>query len=145
MEYIYILLFLVPLLFKGVAKHLEKSGDDVAAQKLRKLAEMLSEDDDKKRDKVEDNDFNDERIKEVFPTYSFELMEEGPSEVRDVVLDGVNGYENSVSETSFDAHSIKSYLSKKGPAMVEDDNLNDREKIDPKKLIIYSEIMNPKF
>lgn len=125
METIIGLLFiLLPVIFKLIGKKFEQSGQTDKAGKMRELAKALGSDDNS-----EDNPFKgffDEK-----PELEVEYDDDGQIvEVKPV--------------QPVKPKPMKPL--KKQPVLLEDETSKKKgEKIDPKKLVIYSEIMKPKF
>ena len=46
---------------------------------------------------------------------------------------------------TFDFEDVQRQTKARKPMLIEEEETSPREKIDPKKLVLYSEIMNPKF
>ncbi len=46
---------------------------------------------------------------------------------------------------TFDFEDVQRQTKPRRPMLIEEEETSPREKIDPKKLVLYSEIMNPKF
>lgn len=128
METIIGLLFiLLPVIFKLIGKRLEQAGKDEEAGKIREFSKKYLD------QESEDSDFED--IRQWFNGDS-EPEEEAPLEVPVVELP---------KEEAVPAFDILK-KDKKSPILQEEDsNKEKKEKIDPRKLVIYSEIMKPKY
>ena len=129
METIIGLLFiLLPVIFNLIGKKLEKSGKTAGAGKMRDIAKALGADEDDTIAKwLESKD---------------DESEPAPVEVRSVPVE--------VKPRTFmnEAQPAVSRIAqKKVKPAVAVKNVPDKrkEKIDPKKLVVYSEIMKPKF
>ena len=48
-------------------------------------------------------------------------------------------------QRTFDLEDVQRQTKARKPMLIEEEETSPREKIDPKKLVLYSEIMNPKF
>ena len=122
-----LLLVLLPLVFKLVEKKLKASGKVETAEKVHEWAEMFGKDDDWEKDDEEDTP-------SVVPVQP--AAPARPVEAPQVVS----------LNTRTRPEPVKPVTRMKAPkpAAVEDDT-KKKEKIDPKKLVIYSEIMKPKF
>ena len=144
METIIALLFvLLPVIFKLIGKKFEQSGQSEVAERMRKIAQTLGEDGDddlmkwlggKNESEAEHDD--DGQVVNVPPVQ--------PAPVQPYVSPVAPApavSENVVRQTK----SKSKPASKKKPILVEDVSDKKAEKIDPKKLVIYSEIMKPKF
>jgi hypothetical protein len=46
---------------------------------------------------------------------------------------------------TFDLEDVQRQTKTRKPMLIEEEETSPKEKIDPKKLVLYSEIMNPKF
>lgn len=118
-----LLVILLPLIFKLIGKKLEQAGNLEKAKRFQELAERMTSDSDEDSEnstfEVSEFDFNDAvKQQSVAPAY-FPKKEERPVvEVR------------------------KKQVAVEKEKVVKKE---EREKIDPKKLVIYSEIMNRKF
>ena len=143
METIIGLLFiLLPVILKLVGKRLEQSGQPEKAKKLQDLLDTVydGKDDDKLKDKQDDGlevEYDDVgQIVSVHPKMVWK-----PEPIVPVVEKKV--------EPAAQIHlwEVKEGIpaTKKKPMLVEEAPKKKREKIDPKKLVVYSEIMKPKF
>ena len=142
METIIGLLFiLLPVILKLVGKRLEQSGQPEKAKKLQDLLDTVydGKDDDKLKDEQNDGlevEYDDDgQIVSVHPKMTWKpepapVVVEKPKAAPQVHLWEVNEGVTAV---------------KKKPMLVEEAPKKKREKIDPKKLVVYSEIMKPKF
>ena len=127
METIIGLLFiLLPLIFKLIGSRLEKSGQPGKAGKiLREFGEALD---------GEDSPMND------WKHLGEELFGKPESEIGPKVESVELPVETVIRQVPTSSKTPKS------PMIVEEDETKKkREKIDPKKLVIYSEIMKPKY
>ena len=135
METIIGLLFiLLPVILKLVGKRLEQSGQPEKAKKLQDLVDKIDGDED------EDDGFeveydDDGQITSVHPKMSWK------PEPTPVIQ------EKTAPAPQVHLWEVKEGIpvTKKKPMLVEEAPKKKREKIDPKKLIVYSEIMKPKF
>ena len=143
METIIGLLFiLLPVILKLVGKRLEQSGQPEKAKKLQDLLDTVydGKDDDKLKDEQDDGlevEYDDDgQIVSVHPKMVWK-----PEPIVPVVEKKV--------EPAAQIHlwEVKEGVpaTKKKPMLVEEAPKKKREKIDPKKLVVYSEIMKPKF
>ena len=143
METIIGLLFiLLPVILKLVGKRLEQSGQPEKAKKLQDLMDTVydGKDDDKLKDEQDDGlevEYDDDgQIVSVHPKMVWK-----PEPIVPVVEKKV--------EPAAQIHlwEVKEGIpaTKKKPMLVEEAPKKKREKIDPKKLVVYSEIMKPKF
>ncbi len=111
-----VLFIAIPTIFKAIGNKLEKSGKAEKAGKFKRIAEAMNDDDKSVLDEIET------------PVLD-EILEKRRIEVC--------GEEDVVSQ-------IKT--AKRKPILLEEEPEKKRtEKIDPKKLVIYSEIMKQKF
>ena len=118
-----LLVILLPLIFKLIGKKLEQAGNLEKAKRFQELAERMTSDSDEDSKKntieVSEIDFNDAvEQQRVAPRYVPKKEERPVVEVR------------------------KKQVAVEKEKVVKKE---EREKIDPKKLVIYSEIMNRKF
>ena len=118
-----LLVILLPLIFKLIGKNLEQAGNLEKAKRFQELAERMTSDSDEDSKKntieVSEIDFNDAvKQQSVAPIYVPKKEERPVVEVR------------------------KKQVAVEKEKVVKKE---EREKIDPKKLVIYSEIMNRKF
>lgn len=124
METIIGLLFiLLPVIFKLIGRKFEQSGQADKAGKMRELAKALGSDEDS-----EDNPFKD----------FFEEKSEP-----EVVFDD-DGQIVEVKPVPVQPKPARP-LPKRTVLLENEVSKKKSEKIDPKKLVIYSEIMKPKF
>ena len=148
METIIGLLFiLLPVLFKLIGKKFEQSGQTDKAGKMRELAKTLGSDDDS-----EDNPFKgffDEKPElEVEYDDDGQIVEVKPVQpVKPKPIPVVTPEPRTMSYTEAVQRTTKPMKPlKKQPVLLEEETSKKKgEKIDPKKLVIYSEIMKPKF
>lgn len=139
METIIGLLFvLLPVIFKLVGKKLEQSGQTGKAEKLKELAETPILDWLEGKPKMDKDMYveydDDGHVTSVQPRDKYVPKQPAPvaapAVVRDLVTEG---------EAQF------KHFNRRKPILEEEDQVKKGEKIDPKKLVIYSEIMKPKF
>ena len=142
METIIGLLFiLLPVILKLVGKRLEQSGQPEKAKKLQDLVDKIDGDED------EDDGFeveydDDGQITSVHPKMSWKPEPEPTPAPAPVVQ------EKTAPASQVHMWEVKEGIpvtKKKKPMLVEEAPKKKREKIDPKKLVVYSEIMKPKF
>lgn len=144
METIIGLLFiLLPVIFKFIGKRFEQSGQSEKAGKFKKIAEKLNGDEE-----VETPIFN--WLSEE-PDEDPEMPFEEPVKPAPVVIPvpaepQIHLWEAEAQPVSKKKikHAQKSVKARK-PMLEEEVPQKKREKIDPKKLVIYSEIMKPKY
>lgn len=136
METIIALLFvLLPIIFKLIGKKLEKSGVTDQAERMRRIAEALGADEDE----APIAEWLKEHEREMAQEHEREMVQEEPVKVPKLVKPEVKPVEKFVPR-----NAVPASQKKKKPILKEEKPKN-REKIDPKKLIVYSEIMKPKY
>lgn len=133
-----LLLVLLPLVFKLVEKILKSSGKTEAAGKVHEWAEVFGNRDDDDKDDDEDRPVavpvkQAADIRPVGKPVPVDIPEEAP---------GVVPSQPKVQAKPLTPRTRKP-ASK--PVLVEEEKKSKKEKIDPKKLVVYSEIMKPKF
>lgn len=129
METIIGLLFiLLPVIFKLIGKKLETAGHQDAAGKLRKLAETLGSEDDSHQDDDPDDEMDD---KVFIPRTAPAPIVTAQPEVKPVAKPSVAAAKPSVTVRK--------------QVILNEEPKKRKEKIDPRKLVIYSEIMKPKY
>lgn len=137
METIIALLFvLLPIIFKLIGKRLEKSGQPDRAARMRKVAEELGMDPD-------EGDFAkwfDEAEAEVAREAALEAMREDEDRKPQLVVNP----EVKKVEKFVPKGAVPASQKHKKPILKEEEQ-KGKEKIDPKKLVVYSEIMKPKY
>ena len=132
METIIGLLFiLLPVILKLVGKRLEQSGQPEKAKKLQDFLDTISSEEDEVDDEMEVEYDDDGQIISVHPKVIWE-----PEPVSTPAPEKTFVFESKP------APAVKK---QKKPVLVEETPKKKSEKIDPKKLVIYSEIMKPKF
>ena len=141
METIIGLLFiLLPVIFKFIGKRLEQSGQSDKAGKFKKIAEKLNGDEEVETPVFDwlseepDEDPVEEPVKPapvVIPVPAEPQIHLWEAEAQPVSKKKIK-------------HAQKSVKARK-PMLEEDVPQKKREKIEPKKLVIYSEIMKPKY
>ena len=140
METIIGLLFiLLPLIFKLIGKKFEQAGQSERAEKMREIAQTLGGGDDDDEDDPWELD-DDGQVTEVRPAAP------APVAPTPVVVRPVQSVQQTVAEnvTRQTTSRPKPTVKAKRP-ILEEETKKKGEKIDPKKLVIYSEIMKPKF
>ena len=140
METVILLLFaLLPVIFKLIGKKFEQAGNPDASERMRKIAQVLGESDEKEKEPEVDYD-DDGQITEVAEP----ATTSAPAPTTFVVPLPVSRPEPVVTENVVRQTAPKPRPVKK-PILEEEVPQKKGEKIDPKKLVIYSEIMKPKF
>ena len=134
METIIALLFvLLPIIFKLIGKKFEQAGQPQRAEQMREFAELFGSDDDETEVEVMHDD--DGQVVDVPPVTVTPVQ----TYVRPVVPPASVVTENVVRQTASKKKPVKK------PILEEEVQTKKGEKIDPKKLVIYSEIMKPKY
>ena len=132
METIIGLLFiLLPVILKIIGKRLEQSGQPEKAKKLQDFLDTISSEEDDVDDEMEVEYDDDGQIISVHPKMIWK-----PEPVSTPAPEKTFVFESKP------APAVKK---QKKPVLVEETPKKKSEKIDPKKLVIYSEIMKPKF
>ena len=132
METIIGLLFiLLPVILKLIGKRLEQSGQPEKAKKLQDFLDTISSEEDEVDDEMEVEYDDDGQIISVHPKMIWE-----PEPVSTPAPEKTFVFESKP------APAVKK---QKKPVLVEETPKKKSEKIDPNKLVIYSEIMKPKF
>ena len=132
METIIGLLFiLLPVILKIIGKRLEQSGQPEKAKKLQDFLDTISSEEDEVDDEMEVEYDDDGQIISVHPKMIWE-----PEPVSTPAPEKTFVFESKP------APAVKK---QKKPVLMEETPKKKSEKIDPKKLVIYSEIMKPKF
>ena len=137
METVILLLFaLLPVIFKLIGKKFEQAGNPEVAERMRKIAQALGEaDENKKEPEVEYDEEGHitEIVEPVVPVQTPFVMPIPVVKPEPVVT------ENVVRQTAPKKKPVRK------PILEEAVPERKGEKIDPKKLVIYSEIMKPKY
>lgn len=132
METIIGLLFiLLPIVFKLINRKFEQAGQTDTARQIKEIAEMFGAD--------ESQDELDEPV--IFEPEIIEPVKPEPVEIKTPEVPQVHLWEAEATPVVRKSDVVR----RKKPILEEDDSRKKREKIDPKKLIVYSEIMNRKF
>lgn len=141
METIIGLLFvLLPIIFKVIGKRLENAGKQEQAGKIREFSKkyLESESDDEAMEDIRQW-FNGEPA-----TVEGESVSESAAE--EPVVEGPVVPASRMTEKSAPELKAKRKEKRKIPILLEEETeKKGKEKIDPKKLVIYSEIMKPKY
>lgn len=118
-----ILFLLLPVILKVIGKKFEQSGATEKARRVREIAETFTEESpDIYEDELEEKPVHiiyEEKPAQPAPKVATPFSGEGVSDVRKPV--------------------------RRSARKAEEKEQEKREKIDPKKLVLYSEIMKPKF
>ena len=139
METIIGLLFIIlPFIFKLIGKNLEQAGQTDKARKIREISEAMGNDTVHAPD---DEDEDEVLVKWLAPMLEAE-QEPQPEPVMQQPVTPV--YVPAEGQTAIKKTKQKSKPQARKPILVEETE-RKREKIDPKKLVVYSEIMKPKY
>lgn len=124
-----ILFILLPLILKLVGRKFEQSGNAAKAEQLKELAKAFGEEEEDSED--DDVGYDDDgQIVNVPPAPK---MAWTPVREQDVMAE-----KPKIAVEGYKAIARK-------PVLLEEEPKKKREKIDPKKMVVYSEIMKPKF
>lgn len=130
METIIGLLFiLLPIVFKLINRKFEQAGQTDKARQIKEIAEMFGA--------GESQDELDELDEPVI----VEPVKPEPVEVKAPEVPQVHLWKAEATPAVRKPDIVR----RKKPILEEDDSRKKKEKIDPKKLIVYSEIMNRKY
>ena len=116
-----LLLIILPVIFKLIGKKLEQSGKAEKAEKLKKVAEAFVDD---KEDTPFQDWFNTKPEDKEVPVMHPEPVPAAQPQY---------------------VEKVEKQVTVRKPILQEEDDTVKGEKIDPKKLVIYSEIMKPKY
>lgn len=130
METIVGLLFiLLPVIFKLIEKKLQQSGTAAQQETVRQIKDLFEMEEDDLTDEIED-DVEPEIGDYVEPEPKFEV---------NPVIEFLERVEPQVVKPAAPAQKKRT-----APILMEEKDNKKKEKIDPKKLVLYSEIMKPK-
>ena len=130
METIVGLLFiLLPVIFKLIEKKLQQSGTAAQQETVRQIKDLFEMEEDDLTDEIED-DIEPEIGDYVEPEPKFEV---------NPVIEFLERVEPQVVKPAAPAQKKRT-----APILMEEKDNKKKEKIDPKKLVLYSEIMKPK-
>lgn len=130
METIVGLLFiLLPVIFKLIEKKLQQSGTAAQQETVRQIKDLFEMEEDDLTDEIED-DVEPEIRDYVEPEPKFEV---------NPVIEFLERVEPQVVKPAAPAQKKRT-----APILMEEKDNKKKEKIDPKKLVLYSEIMKPK-
>ena len=133
METIIGLLFiLLPIVFKLINRKFEQAGQTDKARQIKEIAEMFGA--GESQDELDELDELDEPV-------IIEPVKPEPVEVKAPEVPQVHLWEAEATPVVRKSDVVR----RKKPILEEDDSRKKKEKIDPKKLIVYSEIMNRKY
>jgi len=130
METIVGLLFiLLPVIFKLIEKKLQQSGTAAQQETVRQIKDLFE---------MEENDLTDEIEDDVEPEIG-DYVEPEPKFEVSPVIEFLEKVEPQVVKPAAPAQKKRT-----APILMEEKDNKKKEKIDPKKLVLYSEIMKPK-
>jgi hypothetical protein len=130
METIVGLLFiLLPVIFKLIEKKLQQSGTAAQQETVRQIKDLFE---------MEENDLTDEIEDDVEPEIG-DYVEPEPKFEVNPVIEFLEKVEPQVVKPAAPAQKKRT-----APILMEEKDNKKKEKIDPKKLVLYSEIMKPK-
>lgn len=130
METIVGLLFiLLPVIFKLIEKKLQQSGTAAQQETVRQIKDLFE---------MEENDLTDEIEDDVEPEIG-DYVEPEPKFEVNPVIEFMERVEPQVVKPAAPAQKKRT-----APILMEEKDNKKKEKIDPKKLVLYSEIMKPK-
>ena len=136
METIIGLLFvLLPVIFKLIEKKLKESGKVQQAESLHEITDLFKEE-----DQQEQVDRKEPVRVEVREDFTF--TGPTPGLMNPATVEGQRSLHKSYASSR---SSVKKTGQKRLPILQEEIKTVKKEKIDPKKLVIYSEIMKPKY
>lgn len=131
METIVGLLFiLLPVIFKLIEKKLQQSGTAAQQETVRQIKDLFE---------MEENDLTDEIEDDVEPEIG-DYVEPEPKFEVNPVIEFLEKVEPQVVKPAAPAQKKRT-----APILMEEKDNKKKEKIDPKKLVLYSEIMKPKY
>ena len=137
METIIGLLFvLLPLIFKLIEKKLKESGKIQQAESLHEITDLFTEEDQEEQTVHTESVARIEEHKDVV----FDVRV--PDSTKLTMIEGQRSLHKSSTPSK---SSVKKTMGKRPPILQEEVKTKKKEKIDPKKLVIYSEIMKPKY
>lgn len=135
-----LLLLLLPAIFKLIEKKLQTSGKEEQAKKVRDFTDIFKEDESSSSYEGDESAF--EESAEPMAAPAVEL----PRENEPVPLKRVEPETVGKTVSFFNVEGQKVIRKKKAPViLLEEPQIKKKEKIDPKKMVIYSEIMKPKY
>ncbi len=145
-----VLFIAVPAIFKAIGERLEKSGKTDKAGKYKKVAEAFADDPDEEGEEatiegwlLDQLDKPDKKPVEPVALDPEPVTALKPAVSQINIMDYIDKPETVLKQQI--KRVSKQPAVKKPIMLVEDEPKSKGEKIDPKKLVIYSEIMKPKF
>lgn len=140
-----ILILLIPVFAKLIEKKLQKAGNQKGAEKARELGEVFGTDEDEGLKELQEwfKAKASERETESEPVVEFsEPVSTQPIMPQPVVQPVVE--QQQPKQKAYQSINVSRH--KKNDSVILNEEVGKpKEKIDPKKLVIYSEIMKPKF
>ncbi len=140
-----VLFIAVPAIFKAIGDRLEKSGKAEKAGKFKKMADVFKDEEDESTiegwllEKME----QDEKPVEPVPLDPAPVVVMKPAASEIDIMDYIDKPETVVKRQ---IKRLPPQTTVKKPViLLEEEPEKKGEKIDPKKLVIYSEIMKPKY
>lgn len=145
-----LMLIVLPPVFKAIEKSLSNAGEEEKARQLKKIRDLLSDDNEGGGDFVsEDGEPASvpRYAKEEFPMFSYDNV--------DLAEESSSGHKEKIKNLPPELleggyMSVKDIVRKRNEAyarqsqQVETENIGT-SKIDPRKLVLYSELMKTKF
>lgn len=121
-----LLIVLLPLVLKAIEKKFQNSGKQAQAEKVREFMEKYIDEDESILDEDDEQEPVAEPVQTMAPAPVLRPEPERKPVVRPVIQE-------------------RRPLKRKSAMLLEEQPVERKEKIDPKKLVLYSEIMKPKF
>ena len=135
-----LLLLLLPAIFKLIEKKLQTSGKEEQAKKVRDFTDIFKEDESSSSYEGDESAFEESAEPMAAPAV------ERPQNNDPVPLKRVESETVGKTVSFFNVEGQKVIRKKKAPViLLEEPQIKKKEKIDPKKMVIYSEIMKPKY
>lgn len=135
-----LLLLLLPAIFKLIEKKLQTSGKEEQAKKVRDFTDIFKEDESSSSYEGDESAFEESAEPMAAPAV------ERPQNNEPVPLKRVESETVGKTVSFFNVEGQKVIRKKKAPViLLEEPQIKKKEKIDPKKMVIYSEIMKPKY
>lgn len=133
-------MLLLPAIFKLIEKKLQTSGKEEQAKKVRDFTDIFKEDESSSSYEGDESAFEESAEPMAAPAVE-RLQNNEPVPLKRVESETVG---KTVS--FFNVEGQKVIRKKKAPViLLEEPQIKKKEKIDPKKMVIYSEIMKPKY
>ncbi len=141
-----VLFIAIPAIFKAIGERLEKSGKTDKAGKFKKVAEAFADEEGESTIEgwiLEKMDKSEENPVEPVPVNPEPVVVPKPAVTQIDIMDYIDKPETVVKKQLKRVPPKPTF--RKPMMLIEDEPKKKGEKIDPKKLVIYSEIMKPKF